>query len=364
MRVSRLSREEVAEIAVNTLGLDNEAVDLQSTEALCASLRRAASFLCPASPRQLVDAVLDAVGPLDSMSSVTRDRLMELLDLLISTGDLLELRRIAEHLTRQLYLGPPSYVVIEPGRCLLLGVRPYAASLVGDTLGADVLYEEHTRTIQLNPEGAPGQLQAIGLHEITREQWLKHPRARTPAGFLQELRQRLTDAGPSGQVEGLILIDPGNSVRYYKGRWREPKASDQGDFVARRPQAYGADLWCFVRMEAGSPVALIDFPIADPTAPGRDEAWLAQAAVDAYRGQPQILRIRTANGSQDNAILDLFAPVPSWAERYLEMVGQPVTRSAGSLFSYRVPASAIPALTEFLSAMLWMSVSDGEGGTA
>jgi hypothetical protein len=362
MRVSQLSSAEAAGIAVRTLGLDHEAVDLESSEVLCASLRRAASLLCPASPRQLVDAVLDAVGPLVTLSSVTRDRLMELLDLLISTGDLLELRKPGERETRQLYLGPPSYVVTAPGRYLLLGVRPYAAPLVGDTLGPDVLYEGHTRTIRLDPESAAAQLQVIGLHEITREQWLKHPRAQPAAEFLRELRRRLTDAGPSGQVEGLTLIDPSRSVRYYKGRWREPKASDHGDFVARRPQAYGADLWCFVRLKAGSPLALIDFPAADATAPGRDEAWRVQAAIDAERDQPQILRTRTAGGRDDNAVLDLFAPVPGWAERWLEMAGQPLTRSAGSLVSYRLPAAAIPALTEFLTAMLWMRVPDEEEG--
>jgi hypothetical protein len=364
MRVSQLSRAEADATAVKTLGLDHEAVDLLSPEALCASLRRAASFLCPASPRQIVDAVLDAVGPLDIMSSVTRDHLMELLDLLISTRDLLELRRPGERQTRQLYLGPPSYVVTAPGRYLLLGVRPYAAPLVGDTPRTDILHEGHTRIIRLDPGSAPAQLQATGLHEITREQWLNHPRAQAAADFLQELRQRLTDAGPAGQVEGLTLIDPSRSVRYYQGRWREPKANDHGDFVARRPQAYGADLWCFVRIEAGSPVALIDFPVADLSAPGRDEAWRAQAALDAERGQPQTLRTRTANGRENNVILDLFAPVPGWAERYLEMAGQPVTRSGGSLVSYRVPGAAIPALTEFLSAMLWMRVSEKEeGGT-
>ena len=363
MRISQVSSAEAAEITVRTLGLDHEAVDLQSTEVLCASLRRAASFLCPASPRQLVDAVFDSIGPLDITSSVTRDRLIELLDLLISTGDLLELRRPEERQTRQLYLGPPSYVVKATSQYLLLGVRPHAAPLVGDTLGADIVYEGHTRTIRLDGEGASEQLQAIGLHELTREQWLEHPRAQAAAELLSELRQRLTNAGPSGHVEGLTLIDPSSSVRYYLGRWREPKTSDNGDFVGRRPQAYGADLWCFVRVEAGSPVALVDFPVGDHTAPGRDEAWRVEAALDAERGQPQILRFRSAGGGEGRFILDLFAPVPGWAERYLEMVGLPVARSNGSLVSYRVPAGAMPDLTEFLTAMLWMRVSE-EGGSA
>jgi hypothetical protein len=364
MNVSPVSRTEVMERAVKGLEL-NEVVDLASPEGACASLRRAASFLCPASPRQLVDAVLDALQPLDTSSSVTRDSLMEQLDLLISVGDLLELRDPEERETRQLYLGPPSYVAKTSGQYLLLGVRPYAAPLIGDALGADVVYKGHTRSILLDAKIASTQLDAIGLHEIRREQWLKAPRVEDSAGILTELRQRLAVAGPSGQVEGLTLIDPLRPVRYYKGRWRDSKADDTGDFVARRPQAYGADLWCFVRVQAGAPVALIDFPVADLTAPGRDEAWRAQAALDAERGQPQVLRVRTGGGSERGAMLDLFAPVPGWAQRYLEFSGGPVTRSKGSLFSYEVPAAAVRGLAEFLGAMLWMQVlEEDEGGTA
>jgi hypothetical protein len=359
MNVSPLSRADVADRAVKVLKL-NEAADLASPEGVCASLRRAASFLCPASPRQLVDAVLDALEPLDASSSVTRADAMEQLDLLISIGDLLELRAPEGRDRRQLYLGPPSYVVKAPERYLLLGIRPYAAPLVGDALGADVINERHTRSILLAEETASAQLHAIGLHEITRAQWLNAPRAQGFAEFLSELRRRLAGAGRSGQVDGLTLIDPSRPVRYYRGRWRQPKASDHGDFVARRPQAYGADLWCLVRIEGGSPVALIDFPVADPTAPGRDEAWRVQAALDAERRQPHVLRARTAGGSDGSVALDLFAPVPGWAERYLELAGRPVTRWKGSLFSYEVPAAAVRELAEFFSAMLWMQVLEAD----
>ena len=64
MTVQRIERGEVATRAQEVLGLDAAGVDLFSTEGLCASLRRAASFLCPASPRQIVDAVLEALAPL------------------------------------------------------------------------------------------------------------------------------------------------------------------------------------------------------------------------------------------------------------------------------------------------------------
>ena len=321
MRLSQLSTVEATKLAVRTLGLDEDVVDLFSPEGLCASLRRAASFLCPATPRQIVDAVLEAVGPVAPSGNPSRDDLIEQLDLLISAGDLLELRQRAEPATRLLFLGPPSYVVKEPGRYLLLGVRPFGAPLVGEILAREVLYEGHTRTIELAPDTAGPRLEALGLHEVTREQWARHPVAVSATEFLAQYRRRLDSAGTSGQVDGLTLIDPSNAVRYYRGRWRERKPSDSGDFVARRPQAYGADLWCFVRVTEGVPQRLVDLPAADATAPGHDEAWRLQAALDFERGEPQVFRSRTATGGSADIIVDLFSPVPSWAERYLELVG-------------------------------------------
>ncbi|MFF5219511.1 hypothetical protein [Micromonospora sp. NPDC000442] len=359
MKVSRLSAADATQLAVKTLGLDEEVVDLLSQEALSASLRRAGSFLCPATPRQIVDAVLEAAGPLAPSGGPSRDDLMDLLDLLISAGDLLELRQRSMHATRLLFLGPPSYVVKEPGRYLLLGIRPFGAALVGEALASDVLYEGHTRTIELAEDTAGELLTALGLHEITREQWAMHPAAVSASEFLDAYRQRLDSAGPSGQVNGLTVIDSNSPVRYYRGRWRATRPSDSGDFVARRPQAYGADLWCFVRVAEGVPQRLVDLPVADATRPGHDEAWRLQAALDAERGQPQVIRTGSATGGSAYEVVDLFSPVPSWAERYLELVGLSLPRSKGSLFSYRVPTGAMLDLTAFLADMLWMLVSDG-----
>src|SRR4051794_8427859 len=119
MKLSTLSVSGASVLAVQTLGLDPELVDLPSTEALAGSLRRAASFMCPTSPSRLVDAVLGAVRPVSPEGSVDRNRLVEILDRLIGEGDLLELRHEAERSTRLLYLGPPAFIELEPGAFLL-----------------------------------------------------------------------------------------------------------------------------------------------------------------------------------------------------------------------------------------------------
>jgi hypothetical protein len=354
MNLRTLTRASAAELAVLSLGLDEELVDLQSPEALCASLRRAASFLCPATPRGIVDVVLDAVTALDPEEGPTRQDLMDMLDHVIAVGDLVELRQEGYRTTRQLFLGPPSFVEKVPGEYLLLGVRPFAAPLVDAALAAEVRYDDHMRTIVLDAETGPAKLAAAGVHHVPRDLWLRLPRRESAGELVAEVRERLLEAGRVSSSANLSLVDSSTPVRYYRGRWRPPEPSDQGDFVARRQQAYGADRWCVIRMVDGAATALVDLPLGDPTAAGCDEAWRLQAALDAERGGPQVFRLREVAGVVDAQVLDLFAPLPSWMQRAVELIGWSVPRAGGSLFSYRVPSVALPGLVGLLTDMLWM----------
>lgn len=359
MRISAATVTECTDMAVRALGID-EAADLAEAEGLAASLRRAASFLCPASPRQIIDAVLDAVGPLVPDGLLARSDVSDMLDLLVSSGDLLELPRQDQLPSRLLYLGPPSYIEMQPGRYLLTGVRPLGAPLISYDMASAIEYEGHTRAIALDPRGAKSELASLGLHEIQTGQWTHQPAEVTASVLLSQTRARLAAAGPAGQVEGLTIIDPAARVTYYRGRWRDLNPDDQGLFVGRRPQAYGADLWCTVLVADGKPQALKFLPANDPTAPGHDEAWRTQAAIDAERGVPQLFRVRGGSANGGSAV-DFFSPLPRWAERRLQLAGTSLPRAAGALFSYRVPADALPGLRDFLTRMLWMREQDNGG---
>jgi hypothetical protein len=59
--------------------------------------------------------------------------------------------------------------------------------------------------------------------------------------------------------------------------------------------------------------------------------------------------------------VDFFSPLPRWAERYLQLTGMAVPRTAGALFSYRVPHSAMPELARFLEDTMWMCQSSNGG---
>jgi hypothetical protein len=243
---------------------------------------------------------------------------------------------------------------------MLLGVRPEGAAIVGDDLAGRVEYERHVRLIRSgDSDSAADLLEAEGLLELASEHWLEAPRSSTAEEVLAGYVDRLQAAGPAGDIEGLRIIDPSSSATYYRGRWRTLRVADNGRFVARRPQAYGAALWCFTEVTGGEVQALVDLPALSPLSPGADEAWRLQAAIDALANSPQRTRSRTG-GDQSSAILDLFSPVPSWLQRRLDAVGTPVLRGRGALFSYALPAEEAEEELEFLHQMMWTCADEGE----
>ena len=360
MTTSTIDADGAARLAVEALGLDADEYSLDSPEAIAASLRRAASFRCPATPRTLVDAVLEALAPV-LPAPPSRDDLMTMIDQLVSGGDLLEMADgTSDRKTRLLYLGPPTFVPRSAGRYLLTGIRPHGAALVPADVSVES--EAHTRTALLEGEGAERILREAGLHKMSIQQWIGKPAEVAAQECIEQYRQRLAVAPAAGFVDGLTIIDPATSPTYYRGRWRAPAEGDRGDYVGRRPQAYGADRWCVVRLVDGAPEKLLDLPLGNGVSPARDDAWRLQAAFDAARHTPLGYRVLPIPGVTPVAeyIVDFFSPLPSWVERYLELAGVSVDKSRGALFSHRIPASALPELQSVVTGTLWMTTTRGD----
>ena len=355
MGFAAISLDEVRATTTRTLGLDDALYVPEYPEAVAASIRRAASFLCPTTPRALIDSVLEVLSPVLA-EPPKRDDLMDLLEQMVSTGDLLELTQVTpDRRIRQLYLGPPSFVEKVPGQYLLTGIRPLAAPLVGGDISVEPVL--HTRVATLDPDAAESQLRAAGLHRISRSQWVGRPSESSATDYVERYRQRLGAARQAGSVDGLTIIDPETKPRYYRGRWRAPADGDTGDYVGRRPQAYGADLWCFVRLNDGIPERLMDLPLDSAAVPARDEAWRLQAAIDSVNRTPAAYRVLAIpDSAPSESVVDFFSPLPTWAERYLELIGNAVDKSHGALFSYRIADAALPELRSLLTETLWLSI--------
>lgn len=353
--MKKLSVAEVHEQKIAELGLDPSALDLTSVEAIAGALRRAASFLCPCSVPTLVRSVVrplrGLVDDLDAVKATVEDTL----DAMIAHGDILEHREMEESPSRAnsltLYAAPPAFISRESGTVILLGMASDQLSALPEELEARIQYVNHLRRVTaISGENLRDDLVQLGLIELPYTDWLRMPPHETAGQHLSHLDRLLDAVQPSREVPGLILLDPTRSVRYYRGRWAEPR-SQTGRFVARRSQAYGAQLWCYIQMVNGNPERLIDFPISGSRWRGCDEAWRLQIAIDANQGEPQRFRVRP--GPENTSIMEFFSPVPMWAQRRWDAVGEPVP-SSGCLFAYRFAETELAEELRFAREELWL----------
>lgn len=351
----RLTAMEVHARKVAELGLDPTALDLMSIEAIAAALRRAASLLCPCAPATLIRAVVQPLRCLAEDLEAVKSLVEETLEAMVAHGDALECRDTPEDPNRKtralLYTAPPSFVLRSSGAAILLGVASDQLSALPDDLEARIEYINYVRRLSPNPgEDLRADLTQLGLIELSYASWLKVPPAETPAGHLSRLDRLLDLVQPSYDIPGLLLLDPERSIGYYRGRWVQLR-SQSGRFVGRRGQAYGSDLWCYVQLRDGNPERLIDLPLSGSRWRGCDEAWRLQMAIDAQRGDPQRFRVRP--GPARTHILELFSPVPMWARRRWDAVGEPVL-SSGCLFAYQLAEAELGEEMRFARDVLWL----------
>jgi hypothetical protein len=299
--------------------------------------------------------VLDALRGLPGYEETTRGRLEVVLDALVGVGDLLELPATdPDGPKRLIYLGHPAFIRRSSGAHVLIGVRPDGEPLATSDLADHIEFDGHLRVVRAGLD-LDELLAANGIAERSVSQWLHSPRLRSAEEVVAEYTARLAAAGPSGESDGARIIDPDAPVNYYRGRWRAPRAGDSGVFLARRPQAYGADLWCAALLDDGRFARLVDLPLFGSLTPAADEAWELQAAIDAENGHQQRVRTRPTADVAYTA-LDFFSPLPGWAQRRLDLFGTPLLAARGALFSYSLPTDEVGEELDFLAQRLWMSV--------
>ena len=350
-----LTNIEVHNRAVAQLGLDPTTLGLTSVEAIAAALRRAASFLCPCAPATLIRGVVEPMrGLVDDLTSISV-LAQETLESMIATGDFFEHSDIEEDTlggsAKLIYAAPASFVPRENGSVILLGIPAFHLPGVPDGLAERIEHTGYLRRLSpVHREDLGTELNQLGFIEVSADRWLQVPRRVSAAQHLARVDHLLTSAQPSGDVPGLSILDPESSVLYYRGRWASSR-SQTGRFIARRSQAYGADLWCYIELRDGNPVRLVDFPLADSRWRGADEAWHVQMAIDAQRGEPQ--RLRVVPGPEGTSDIQFFSPVPMWAQRRWDAIGEKVSTS-GCLFAYRVSESDLLEELRFTRDMLWL----------
>jgi hypothetical protein len=318
------------------------------------ALRRGAFLLAPCSAADLVTFVVEPLAMLGDIREATEDALAEL----IAYGDILEMRRLDSDAwdapTLALRPAPPSFVMRGKHEAILVGVSGELPSPLTAELAEQVTEEGPVRVLRSGNEHLEGHLRLLGLVQLQENVWLRTPSAEMALTFLGKWIDKL-DSGTDliGSVEDLEILDPTKSPRFYPGRWRQPAASDNGHFVARRGQVYGGKIWCLVRLRGGQPIKLLDL-IADGNRQRPcDIAWRIEAAIDASRGDPQAVVIRKVGS---NSRLEFSGPIPSFAERHLALAGSKIT-GEGYLFAFQMDDARAEKEADQLQRLLWMKKS-------
>lgn len=341
--------------ACSFLGVELDADGVLGATYLSAAIRRLAGFLCPCSPRTLVRHMAEShVGLIDDLA-MFEERLESSIERLVAIGDLLELSDVAlegEHVRGTwLVAAPPAFVVRPSGSAFLLGLSADEQTPLPTEMRSRIVSRQGIRSIDpVPPEDLSTILGDLGLRELSAAGWLRTPKVALPADLVAYYDAKLAALQHSGEVIDLLVLDGTRRTRSYRARWTTP-GTLSGNYVVRRPQAFGSDLWGYAQLSDGVPVKLLDLPLHGDRWRGCDAAWRVQMAIDAIACRPQEYRSRAVEGG---AILDLFSPIPKWARRRLEIIGREV-QPVGCLMSFLVPEAEIATEEDFLRDLLFLA---------
>lgn len=354
MVIARVAAHEVLAGCRQTLGLSANQEPFADDFLLVGLLRRSAGIHCPCSRATLRASLLESLHYLPTNGGLLADRLDAAIEALTIGGDLLELNDVVTDDSAVkgtwVFAAPPSFVVRPSGGVFLFGVVPDQDAFLPLSLASRVTHEGFTRMIAPEPgEDLAAELREQGLQQLSESAWLKCPKAEPAANMLSRFKRYLAVQPPAGTVSDLEILDPVRSVAHYQGRWAAPK-DQSGIFIARRPQEFGAPLWCFVALEGGAPVRLLDLPPERTRWRGCDMAWHLQMAVDYCRHNPQRYRRRVEH---DGIRFDFFSSLPQWSQRRLMIFGQTMPRK-NSLMSYCLPPAEAQTEEQFLQERLWL----------
>ena len=276
------------------------------------------------------------------------------LDELITSGHIVELQSRVLYdgrLMSTLFVKPPCYITLESGALAISGFgRGSREQLPEKLLTSGILSNS---LILVSSSDAPkilDDLEASGIKETRANLWINQPEFIEAQTRIDNISLKAA-ARPVSQIEDLRLIDPASDVMYYSGRWTTQPTDDMRT-IGRRPQSYGADLWCFVDY-SGKQFKFVDLPSTAELTEGRDEGWISQLAIDFINDNRQKLRVSEPN--RDILRLDFFSPIPGWVERRWALYGKK-SRPHGVLFSYEFEVKIGWGEVEFAEREMYLEI--------
>lgn len=358
MPISVLHREDIVQRVAASLHMPER--ERGAAPLISQALRRAAHILAPTSRSHLQASVHRSLVKMFGDGEALANELDAALELLLVYGEILEMRPLSDDLWQEAPLvlrpAPPCFIVRADSSIVIVGVAGDEITPLLGRLNERITFHRILRILTPEPgEDLPSQLLDLGLLELGQSQWLRLPPSESADGYVAKWRHDLDGKPIQGVIDGLTIVGPPGAGSFYASRRVSPSSNHTGMFVGRRPQKYGAPLWCLVRLEAGHPKRLMDlFSNGDRVRPC-DIGWRIQMAIDAAAGMPQSFRVRH---DASKSYLDFFSPIPSWAERKLAVAGERC-RGHQSLVTYSLPRGRIDESIKFLRESLWLEPSGG-----
>lgn len=346
-----LSRADCLKYSSRSLGLP----DLQKLDnALIAqALRRTVFIEAPCSIRTVCSLVMNSLGPLTDEPENLKTLIYDIIDDLVNLGDLLEMRdEIAGETNLILRPAPPAFVLRRDGTFIIVGVA-------GDDVTPPqvndfnlVYYPSGLRIlIPSNTQSCRQTLIDLGLIELPMITWLRAPVSITADKLVKSWISRLPNDIHPEKIENFEIIDISNTTSYYKGRWQSLNEQHAGIYIARRPQRYGARLWCLAEIRDGLVQRFVDIHSGDARFRDCDEAWRLLAAMDALTGSPQQVRVVY---EKEITVLSFTSPLPSWAIRRLSLVGERL-KPHRALLQFSLPLHNSEEELHWLEESLWLT---------
>ena len=339
--------------AIESVGLSPSHFGIHSPEFLAAVVRAAAAAITPCTRRELAAYILKHLSPLEPEHS-WRDEVREAIETLLALGDLVEVPSDDQETSRaSIYLAPSSFVELSDGEFILLGGYQDVRRIIPETVEARLTHVWYTRRLEArNPSIIREILLDFGFLNLRTDFWLKSPDPISAVDHLRRYDQALSqlEMRPA-YIEDVSILDSTTDVRRYSQRWADLK-NHRGRFVGRRPQAFGSRLWCYMQVDNDNVLRHIDLPHFEHRWMGYDEAWHLQLALDSMNGNPQQFSIRPGTES-GKCIVDIYAPIPSWAVRRWSSLGS-LCEARGVWLSFAIQETLLTAEIQFATERLWL----------
>lgn len=319
------------------------------------AVRRASYILAPCGQSRLQSTVVGSLRGIGPSDEEVERVVADVIEDLIVFGDLLEMRSAESDLWESSYTlrpAPPAFVMRPDGGAFIVGIAGDDISPLSSDLEARLHHNGLLRILRPAPdEDLRSALDDLGLAELKENAWLRIPPQQDPTSYLASWHSQLASQPPSSAIDDLMIIDPTRPSHFYKGRWTTNLRGLSGTFVARRPQAYGAPIWCLAQLDGGRLRKFLDFVSKGDRVRPADIAWRVQLALDAANGTPQQF---ARDGGDTDIVLSFFAPLPSWTERRLATTGAHLDQSGGALFSFKFQAADAADQIKFLREHMWL----------